>query len=58
MTTSTLDRHQRVVQMAEIAAAAGFQYTLARLLSRAVVSGTRIEDRELVSRAPHDRRTR
>jgi hypothetical protein len=56
MTTSTLDRHQRVVRMAEVAAAAGFQYGLARLLSRAVTSATRIEDVARTSRAPYDDR--
>jgi hypothetical protein len=56
MTTSTLDR-QHTVHLAEIAVAAvGFQYGLARLLARAVESGTRLEDRQLVPapRREHD----
>jgi hypothetical protein len=45
------------VHLAEIAVAAvGFQYGLARLLARAVESGTRLEDRQLVPapRREHD----
>jgi hypothetical protein len=50
VTTRTLDR-QHTVHLAEIAvAAAGFQYGLARLLARAVESGTHLEDRQLVPR--------
>lgn len=52
MPSSTLDR-QHTVHLAEIAfAAVCFQYGLARLLARAVESGTRLEDRQLVP-APH-----
>ena len=55
MTTTTLDRHEYAVRAAEIAVAAvGFQYGLARLLARAVESGTRMEDRQLV---PQPRRS-
>lgn len=54
VTTRTLDR-QSTVHLAEIAvAAAGFQYGLARLLARAVESGTDLEDRQLVPRPRHE----
>ncbi len=48
MTTTTYDRQRFAVRASELAAAAAFQYGLARLLAHAVEVGTRTEDRQLV----------